>query len=996
MPDIAATDWSEREDRNMEPAPNGWPIGAMPSPVDQIGRMMMAAIKRWYNKANPVYLTSGTGDDYIVQLEGNTNTINLFEIIRVRIDRSNVGTTPTLKYGDTNVRTIVKFGPTGVIPLASGDLYAGNDAALWYNGTYYILSNPAVIIGGTVQPYSPNLTSWAAISRPLAFDAFVANPTSANLIALVSDETGSGSLVFNTSPTLVTPVLGAASATSINKVALTQPATGATITIPDGVTVTGPAASGTLVSKTSTDTLTNKTFDTAGAGNSLLINGVAASANTGTGAVVRATSPALVTPSLGTPTALVLTNATGLPITGGGTGQATAAAAFDALSPTTTRGDLIFRNATTNSRLAASTAGYLLQTNGAGTDPTYAGFLQAGTGAVTRTWQEKARDMISPKDFGVVGDGVVDDSATFQACVTAAAGRDIFIGGLIIRVTTGNQITVPSTGLVLRGRGKVSYEGNGSLFIAGTFVTTTYSFTATAGQTVFTAADSYTGAYVDVYQQGVLRANFTQSITHDATNITVTFLSGGAALNDSIQIKVTRATAPGMAAFSQVLIGSGVEILTTQANLARAFQLAWPDTGFAPGRQNPMFVMEPGATIRGDTGSHGFANAIWLHGAYNGRFYGEIYGIGANLIGATSTNDMTCAYAVYFTGEWTTSDFRFTGGMIMSYWAGAGSLFSTLEGVVFENWTFLNCGHSAYILARSNDQGLLFSLVNCHANNHVSVAVLDKFSQVFISNNDTFQNPSSPTPFFRYLTLTGASEVYINDNTFRSFVTGANTGVLVYSGQSLRAAGNVIIAADSTSVCVPWVIQTGSADNVIGPNTYQNVDRAADVQAGSERTGLITASDVFITPPGTATTRYNMAGNNWWMDQKWLVVQNSSAQSIPNNTGTSFAYTEVRDPESIYVSGTIAAPAWATRARVRGNLKWAANATGTRFLRLIRGGSNIEMEQTAAISSFDNTAQHSFDLDFAITSGQAIDMQLLQTSGGALNLNTSQMFVLFT
>src|SRR5207302_4165293 len=39
------------------------------------------------------------------------------------------------------------------------------------------------------------------------------------------------------------------------------------------------------------DTLTNKTYDTAGTGNSLLINGVAATANTGTGSVVRATSP---------------------------------------------------------------------------------------------------------------------------------------------------------------------------------------------------------------------------------------------------------------------------------------------------------------------------------------------------------------------------------------------------------------------------------------------------------------------------------------------------------------------------------------------------------------------------------------------------------------------------------------------------------------------------------------------------------------------------------
>lgn len=43
---------------------------------------------------------------------------------------------------------------------------------------------------------------------------------------------------------------------------------------------------------------------------------VAAAAATGTGNLVRATSPTLVTPALGTPSALVLTNATGLPQSG--------------------------------------------------------------------------------------------------------------------------------------------------------------------------------------------------------------------------------------------------------------------------------------------------------------------------------------------------------------------------------------------------------------------------------------------------------------------------------------------------------------------------------------------------------------------------------------------------------------------------------------------------------------------------------------------------------
>lgn len=57
---------------------------------------------------------------------------------------------------------------------------------------------------------------------------------------------------------------------------------------------------------------------------------ISAASTTGSGAVVLATSPTLVTPALGTPSAIVLTNATGLPVATGisglGTGVATALA----------------------------------------------------------------------------------------------------------------------------------------------------------------------------------------------------------------------------------------------------------------------------------------------------------------------------------------------------------------------------------------------------------------------------------------------------------------------------------------------------------------------------------------------------------------------------------------------------------------------------------------------------------------------------------------------
>ena len=62
----------------------------------------------------------------------------------------------------------------------------------------------------------PNLTGTVALTTDLS--QFAAT-TSAQLAGVISDETGSGALVFATSPTLVTPTLGAATATSITAAA---------------------------------------------------------------------------------------------------------------------------------------------------------------------------------------------------------------------------------------------------------------------------------------------------------------------------------------------------------------------------------------------------------------------------------------------------------------------------------------------------------------------------------------------------------------------------------------------------------------------------------------------------------------------------------------------------------------------------------------------------------------------------------------------------------
>jgi len=371
------------------------------------------------------------------------NPLKIVKGTEIDTEYNNIATAVATKT-DNSAAAITGGTITGITDLAVAD--GGTGASTAAAALNNLLPSQTSNANKYLQTDGTNAT-WDAVSLSTA--DITGTLGVANGGTGVTTSTGTTNVVLSNSPTLVTPALGTPSAAVLTN------ATG--LPISTGVSGLGTGVA-TLLATPSSANLAAAITD-----------------ETGSGALVFATSPTLVTPVLGTPTSGVATNLTGLPLTTGVTG----------LLPVANGG-----TATATPSLVAGT-----NVTVTGTWPNQTIAASGGTGTVTSV------AATVPSIFSISGSPITTSgtlamtySGTALPVVNGGTGETSYTNGqLLIGNTTGNTLTKAT---LTAGTGVTITNGSGSITIAASGGTGDVVGPASSTDNAITRFDSTTGKLV--------------------------------------------------------------------------------------------------------------------------------------------------------------------------------------------------------------------------------------------------------------------------------------------------------------------------------------------------------------------------------------------------------------------------------------------------------------------------------------------------------------------
>lgn len=256
---------------NNSAVPNGWPEGMAPSGVNDAARQMMAAIRTWYEDAQWInwgdtttYVAStqfkisgsnvtsrytvgrrvravgsSTGTIYGIITASSFSTDTTVTVAWDSGSLSNETLTISISLLDPNTVAMPPFVDSQAVVCGSADktkkirfevdglttattrVITAPDADLTLVGltntqtlTNKTLTAPTLTTPALGTPASGTLTNCTGLPVGTGIsgfgtgvETFLSTPSSANLASAVTDETGSGALVFGTSPTISAPTL---------------------------------------------------------------------------------------------------------------------------------------------------------------------------------------------------------------------------------------------------------------------------------------------------------------------------------------------------------------------------------------------------------------------------------------------------------------------------------------------------------------------------------------------------------------------------------------------------------------------------------------------------------------------------------------------------------------------------------------------------------------------------------------------------------------------